>query len=458
MIETINNFLNITVTYIWGLPLVFALLGVGLFFTFTLGGIQFKGFMHALEVVRGKYTHKDDEGEISHFQALTTALSATLGLGNIAGVAVAIMRGGPGATFWMILTGFLGMATKYAESTLAIKYRSIEKDGTVNGGPMHYMVKGLGEKYKPMAIFFAAATALASFGAAGMFQTNQVASILKENFNVTPWITGLILSVMTGLVIIGGIKRIGHVTALLVPFMAAIYFIGCLLVIIARIELVPSIFALIIKDAFTGTAAIGAFEGVAVREVFVQGVRRACFSNEAGMGSSPIAHSAATTKEPVREGVVALLEPFVDTIVICTMTALVILLSGVWTIPNGGDGSIITAMAFNSVIPGFGQYFIPVAIFLFAYATMISWSYYGQMTSKYIFGPKSVTPYNILFCFLSFVGSIWALDPIISFSDIMFALMVIPNLFAILSLNKVVREETKNYFKKLKNGDFKVYK
>ncbi len=458
MVETINSFLNTAVGYIWGLPMVYGLLGTGLVFTLMLGGIQLKGFRHALDVIQGKFTSPEDEGEISHFQALTTALSATVGLGNIAGVAVAISVGGPGAVFWMIITGFLGMATKFAESTLAIKYRTIEPNGTVHGGPMYYIVHGLGPKFKPLAIFFAVATTFASFGAAGMFQTNQVATILKQNFDITPWITGLTLSLMTGVVIIGGIKRIGSVTSKLIPVMAGIYFIGALIVIVTNIGVVPELLLTIIIDAFTGTSAIGGFQGVVVREVFVQGVRRACFSNEAGMGSSPIAHSAATTKEPVREGVVALLEPFVDTIVICTMTALVILISGVWMEPNSGDGSIITAMAFNEVIPGFGQYFVPVAVFLFAYSTMLSWSYYGQIACEYVLGAKSIIPYKILFCVLAFVGSIWSLKPILSFSDMMFGLMVIPNVFAILCLNKVVRTETKEYFRKLKNNEFKIYK
>lgn len=458
MVETINSILNTAVGYIWGLPMVYGLLGTGLFFTLVLGGIQLKGFRHALDVIRGKFTSPQDEGEISHFQALTTALSATVGLGNIAGVAVAISVGGPGAVFWMIVTGFLGMATKFAESTLAIKYRTIEPNGTVHGGPMYYIVRGLGPKFKPLAIFFAIATTFASFGAAGMFQTNQVATILKQNFEITPWITGLTLSLMTGVVIIGGIKRIGNVTSKLIPLMAGIYFIGALIVIVTNIGAVPELLLTIVTDAFTGTSAMGGFQGVVVREVFVQGVRRACFSNEAGMGSSPIAHSAATTKEPVREGVVALLEPFVDTVVICTMTALVILISGVWMLPNSGDGSIITAMAFNAVIPGFGQYFVPVAVFLFAYSTMLSWSYYGQIACEYVLGPKSIIPYKVLFCVLAFVGSIWSLKPILSFSDMMFGLMVIPNVFAILCLSKVVRTETKEYFRKLKNKEFKIYK
>lgn len=458
MVEIINNFLNTAVGYIWGLPMVYSLLGAGLFFTLTLGGIQFKGFKHAIDVIRGKYTSKDDEGEISHFQALTTALSATVGLGNIAGVAVAITRGGPGAVFWMMMTGFLGMATKYAESTLSIKYRQIDKNGHVHGGPIYYILNGLGPKFKPLAIFFAISTVFASFGAAGMFQANQVATLFKQNFNISPWITGLTLAILTGVVIVGGIKRIGNVTSKLIPFMAAIYLIGSLIVILSHVTLLPELFTLIITNAFSGTAAIGAFEGVIVKEVFIQGVRRACFSNEAGMGSSPIAHSAATTKEPAREGVVALLEPFIDTVIICTMTALVILISGVWHEPNNGDGAIITAMAFNKIIPGFGQYFVPIAVFLFAYSTMLSWSYYGQIAGDYILGPKSVLPYNLLFCFLAFIGSIWSLTPILSFSDMMFGLMVIPNLIAILSLNKVVRSETKNYFTKLKNGEFKVYK
>lgn len=458
MMDLINNFLNTVVGYVWGLPMVYSLLGAGLLFTFSLGLIQIRGFRHAIDVVRGKYTSKEDQsrGEISHFQALTTALSATVGLGNIAGVAVAISSGGPGAVFWMIVTGFLGMATKYSECTLSMKYRKIDENGRIHGGPMYYILQ-LGPKFKPLAILFAFAAICASFGAANMFQTNQVATILKHSFNIPQALSGLALAILTAIVIVGGVRRIGKVTSKLIPLMAVIYITGALIVIFGHISEVPGLLMMIFSDAFTGTSALGAFEGIAVREVFIQGVRRACFSNEAGIGSSPIVHSAATTKEPVREGLVASLEPFVDTIIICTMTALVILISGVWTNDIGGGGVLLTAKAFNSVIPGFGQYFVPLAVLLFAYSTLLSWSYYGEISTEFIFGSKSIIPYKILFCVAAFLGAIWELKPILSFSDIMLGIMVIPNLIAVVSLSKVVRTETKSYFTRLKNGEFKKH-
>lgn len=458
MVGHLNVFLETAVTYVWSTPMVLVLLGTGLTFTLTLGFIQLRGFAHAIDVIRGKFTHKDDEGDISHFQALTTALSATVGLGNIAGVAVAISYGGPGAVFWMIMTGFLGMATKFAECTLAIKYREFDKNGCAHGGPMYYIVNGLGKKWKPLALFFAFATMCASFGAANMFQTNQVASILNANFSVPKYITGIVLAIMTAVVIIGGIKRIGMVTSKLIPVMAGTYVVGALIVIFGNVSEVPHMLYTIFHDAFSGTAAIGAFEGIAVREVFIQGVRRACFSNEAGMGSSPIAHSAATTKEPVREGVVALLEPFIDTVLVCTMTALVILISGAWRMPESGDGVLLTASAFNSVIPGFGQFFVPIAVLLFAYSTLLSWSYYGEIATDFMFGPKSIKYYKAIFCFLAFVGAVWSLGPILSFSDMMLGLMVIPNVIALLLLSRVVIRETNSYYKRLRNNEFKTYK
>ncbi|MCB9083479.1 MAG: sodium:alanine symporter family protein [Bdellovibrionaceae bacterium] len=451
-----NSALETVVGYVWGLPMVFLLVGTGILLTVVLGFPQLKGFLHAIQVVRGKFDDPDDPGEISHFQALCTALSATVGLGNIAGVAVAIHLGGPGATFWMVVTGLVGMATKFSECSISMMYRHVDERGIVHGGGFHYIERGLGKAWKPMAVFFALACICASFGAANMFQTNQVAAILESNFNVPPLATGLTLAIATAVVIIGGIKRIGQVTSTLVPFMGGIYIIGSLIVIFANLSAIPSLLMQIFSDAFSGTAAEGAFAGIAVREVLVQGVRRACFSNEAGLGSAPIAHSAASTKEPVREGAVALLEPFIDTVVICTMTALVILLSGAWT--QDANGVELTALAFDSAMPGFGRYFVPVAVTLFAYSTLLSWSYYGERAVDYMIGEKGILAYKIIFCVVAVAGALWAIGPVLNFSDLMLGLMVIPNLIAVLILLPKLRQESSSYFGKLRRGEFKMTK
>ncbi|WKZ56723.1 MAG: sodium:alanine symporter family protein [Bdellovibrionota bacterium] len=455
-----NAWLEAAVGYVWGLPLVVALALTGLYVSLRMTGfrnfVQIWGFRHALDVVRGKYTHPDDPGQLSHFQALCTALSATVGLGNIAGVAVAIHLGGPGATFWMILTGLIGMATKFTECSLAVKYRRIDEKGVVHGGPMYYIERGLGQAWKPLAVFFAFAVIMGSFGGANMFQANQVASIMFDHFGIPKLATGIILGVATGLVIVGGIKRIGTVTGKLVPFMAAIYIGGALLILAMHIDLLPVLLWQIVHDAFTGTAAVGGFAGIAVQQGIIQGVRRASFSNEAGMGSAPIAHATATTKEPIREGVVALLEPFIDTVVICTMTALVILISGVWT--EGSTGVKLSADAFNHGIPGFGTWFIPIAVFLFAYSTLISWSYYGERGVDYLFGERYLMPYRILFCLVTVLGSVWTLDAVINFSDLMIGLMIIPNLIAIWLLSGEIAKDSQSYFARLRNGEFERYK
>ncbi len=456
MLETFNEFLSVFVGYVWGLPLVVTLVGAGLLFTISLGFIQFRGFRHAIDVVRGKYDNPDDPGEISHFQALCTALSATVGLGNIAGVAFAIKAGGPGAVFWMILVGLVGMSTKFVESSLAIMYRRVDEKGVVHGGPMHYIEIGMGKAFKPLAVAFAFFCICGSFGAANMFQANQVASIMSGQFGISTLLVGLVLAILTAVVIIGGVKRIARVTEKLIPLMALIYVFGALVVLLAHISDLPALIAMIFTDAFTGTAAIGGFAGAAVKVVLIQGVRRACFSNEAGLGSAAIAHSAAMTNEPIREGIVASLGPFIDTVVICTMTALVILISGAWQ----GDlsGVALTASAFDSAIPGFGQYFVPVAVFFFAYSTLISWSYYGERAVDYLFGDKGIKPYKVIFCLVVVIGAVWKSDAVLNFSDITMGLMVIPNMIALLFLFPKVREASKSYFTRVKEGKFKVYK
>lgn len=444
----INSFLETLVGMIWGLPLIILLCGSGILLTILLGAPQIKGFLHAFDVIRGRFDDPNDPGEINHFQALTTALSATVGLGNIAGVAIAINVGGPGATFWMIAVGLIGMATKYSECSLALMYRDIDpQTGHVRGGPMYYIKNGLGPKWKPLALFFAFACVCSSFGAANMFQTNQVGNILFENFQIPRLATGLIIAFLVGVVILGGIRRIGQVTGALVPFMGGLYIIGSLIVIGYNITELPSLVALIVNDAFTGKAVAGGFIGV-----LIQGVKRACFSNEAGLGSAPIAHAAASTKEPIREGVVALLEPFIDTVVICTMTAFVILISGAWR--GDADGVLLTAIAFNSAIPGFGTYFVPIAVTLFAYSTLLSWCYYGEQACEFLFGSKAVVFYKILFCVLAVVGAIWKSDAVLNFSDSMLGLMVIPNLIAVIFLFPKLKKASEEYFGKLTRGEF----
>jgi alanine or glycine:cation symporter, AGCS family len=450
--EAIKHFLAELSGTLWGLPLVCLLVGGGIYYTILLRGIQFRAFKHAIDIVRGKYDKKDDPGEINHFQALCTALSGTVGLGNIAGVAIAIKLGGPGATIWMILTGLVGMATKYSECTLSVMFRKVDEKGVVHGGPMYYIERGLGKNFKLLAGFFAVCCTLGSLGAANMFQSNQVASIFKSNFGVTPYITGLILSFLTGIVIIGGIKRIGNVAGVLVPFMAGIYIFSCLAIIVIDFKNIPTIFYEMFSGAFSGTAAIGGFAGAALKEVLVNGVRRAAFSNEAGMGSAAIAHSAAKTKEPVREGTVALLEPFIDTVVICTLTALVINITEVWR--GDSTGVQMTSEAFNSIGMNYGTYFIPIAVGLFAYSTLISWSYYGERSIDYLFGEKGILPYKVLFCVAVFLGTIWELKPVLDFSDSAIALMVIPNMIALLILSPKVKVATDDYYRRLKNKEF----
>ncbi len=451
--DALNLFLEKMAGYIWSEYLVFLLLGTGLLLTISLGFIQFRGLGHAFKVIRGKFDEPGAPGQITHFQALTTALSATVGLGNIAGVAIAIKIGGPGATFWMIVTGLIGMATKYAECTLSVMFRTIDNDGAVHGGPMYYILRGLGKKWKPLAVFFSIATLCATFGAANMFQTNQVAAVMNNSFNIPPAVSGVVLALLTAIVILGGIQRIGKVTEKLIPIMGGLYLIGSLVVIFSHMGEIPALFGQIFAGAFGGAAAAGGFAGATFRQVFIQGVRRACFSNEAGLGTAPIAHAAAKTREPVREGIVALLEPFIDTVVICTMTALVILISGEWT--SDLTGVELTAAAFDSAIPGFGKYFIPIAVFMFAYSTLVSWSYYGETALEFLNAKKYLILYKIIFCVVAFLGSIWSIAPVLNFSDSMLGLMIFPNLIAVLILFPTLHHATRDYFSRLKKGHFK---
>ncbi len=458
------------------------LIGGALYFTVYFKLINITGFVTALRVVRGKYediekhgadtlygdvtpneqenlieTIRDDsaEGEVSHFQALTAALSATVGLGNIAGVAVALSIGGPGATFWMILAGVLGMASKFAECTLGVKFRDVGPDGTVYGGPMYYLKKGLGQKGmgglgKVLAILFAIFVIGGSFGGGNMFQANQAAAQFVQLFELqgtsaSIWF-GVVMAIIVAIVIIGGIKRIAKVTEKIVPFMAGIYVLGALVILVANYHHIGDAFALIFEGAFSGLGIAGGLVGV-----MIQGVRRGAFSNEAGVGSAAIAHSAVRTKYPASEGIVALLEPFIDTVVICTMTALVIVITNFDNniIQYGvevKEGVELTATAFDSVIPHF-SIVLTVAVILFAFSTMISWSYYGMQGWVYLFGRGKVTEliYKLLFCIFIWVGSVISLGSVINFSDAMIFAMVVPNIIGVVLLTPVVRKELNRY-------------
>ncbi|RAP30250.1 hypothetical protein DID78_02615 [Candidatus Marinamargulisbacteria bacterium SCGC AG-343-D04] len=613
LFQNFGHFLEISVGMVWNWPVALLCLLGCIYFTFRLGFIQFKCFPHALSLVSGKYDNPEEKGQITHFQALSAALSATIGLGNIAGVAIAIGLGGPGAIFWMWIIGLFGMATKYTECTLGTHYREIEKDSdVVHGGPMYYITKGLGLKFKPLALFYAIAICLASFGAAALFQSNQAAAALHEYYHVPKLLTGVILFILACTVIIGGIKRIGNVASKIVPGMCVVY-IGCaLLICILNLHLIPSAIQIILSDAFSGQAAAGG-----LIPVILAGIRRAIFSNEAGLGSAAIAHAAVKTDYPVREGIVASLGPLIDTIIVCTATALVIILSGnygthmyqssnsytksfehplyeqqltrhvsvvqkddlpldsdpfrshisgdkallisgtpsevppfsVFNIKNTdnvlrfsyfkkkGDMSLkilskthgllgevdsdsvfsnknitiehfnksglwqsaiihihgdlpkeditlqfsanshdtqwyidtiepvrklsgiaLTTASFDHFFKGFGSVFITFSVLFFAFSTIITWSYYGETASHFLFGKKSILYYKFLFVVLIIVGSVQPLTNVINFSDLMIGLLVVPNMIALFLLSGKVSHWTKDYFKKLNAGEIKVYK
>ncbi|WP_422859464.1 alanine/glycine:cation symporter family protein [Flagellimonas sp. S174] len=482
-----------------GIPLVLIVLIVGaLFFTLYYGFVNIRHFTTAIQVVRGKYdelekdisllkpvvhevdgdlkgTIKDESllGEVNHFQALATAVSGTVGLGNIALVAVAISIGGPGVTFWMVLAGILGMSTKFVECTLGVKYRDIDKDGTVFGGPMYYLSRGLKEKGlrhfgKFLAIVFAVLCVGASFGGGNAFQSNQAAAQIIEAFELsgpaTGSIIGLVFAVLAGIVIIGGIKRIAKVTEKVVPFMAILYVGAALFIIISKIELIDDVFTLILSEAFEPVATVsGGFAGV-----LIQGFRRAAFSNEAGAGSAAIAHSAVSTAYPASEGLVGLLEPFIDTVLVCSMTAIVIILfnmDGTFVYGNVVKGQAllqdgsrlggvnITSMAFESSIKG-SSYVLMIAVCMFAFSTILSWSYYGLQAWKYLFGRGKLTDlaYKLLFLVFTVLGAAITLDAVIKFSDAMILALVFPNMIGLMFLFPNVKKEFTNYLSLIKRS------
>lgn len=440
------------------------------FFTVYLKFINLSGFVHAIQIVRGKYDNPDDEGEVSHFQALATALSATVGLGNIAGVAIAIIIGGPGATFWMIVAGLLGMTSKFVECTLGVKYRTINPDGSVSGGPMYYLSKGLKKRNlgflgKVLAVIFSILVIGGSFGGGNMFQANQSFSqfmyIVPSISNYGFWY-GVILAILVGAVIIGGIKSIASVTSKIVPFMAILYVVTAIIIILINFRDTPAAFTLIFEGAFSPDAMKGGIIGV-----LIVGFQRAAFSNEAGVGSAPIAHSAVKTDEPVSEGFVALLEPFIDTVVICTMTALVIIFTEMHDNPLGLEGAALTSAAFSTVFSWF-PYVLMFAIFLFAFSTMISWSYYGIKGFDYLFGSYSEklfgnrkvsdTIYRVLFLACIIVGASSELGAVLDFSDMMILSMAFPNILGLMIMAPEIRRDVKDYMRRIKSGEIRKFK
>lgn len=457
MLQTIEQVTGQFVGLVWGVPLVLLLVGSGVLFTIYFGFPQLRFFKHAIEIVSGKYEDPANKGEISSFQALCAALSATVGLGNIAGVAVAISLGGPGAVFWLWVAGFIGMCTKFTEVTLSLKYRDVTDKGTVHGGPMFVIKNALSKKYYWIAWIYAFFVVLSSFGAGNMFQSNQMAAVIKSSAGIPEWVSGLIFCFGAFLILIGGIKRIGQVTEKMVPAMVGIYLFGAVWIIIAKLGNVPDMFAQIFAGAFGGTAAVGGFAGAAFKDVIIMGIRRATFSNEAGMGSAAMAHSAAKTT-PIQEGIVALLEPFIDTIIVCTITAVALLLTGVWSAEGVAAGSEMTAVAFETVMGPFGRWIVTLTVTLFAFSTLISWSYYGEQGVTFIFGEKYIPMYRYIFIVFIFIGAIAQLSIVLNISDAVYGLLALPNMFACYFLLPKVKEALNEYKLKLKNGEVKAYK
>jgi AGCS family alanine or glycine:cation symporter len=443
--QGLSELLNSVSSFVWGPVMLVLLLGTGLYLTAGLRLLPQRKLGYGLRTaLKGRSAEADDKGEITAFQALTTALSATIGTGNIAGVATAIYLGGPGAVFWMWLTALVGMATKYAEAVLAVRHREVDADGRYVGGPMYYIKNGLGAGWGWLGATFALFAAVAAFGIGNTVQSNSVARALERTLDVPYLATGLALAVLTFLVIVGGVKRIARVAETLVPLMAVLYIAGALAILAANAPQVPGALGMIFADAFSGTAASGGFAGAGIMVAIQFGVSRGIFSNEAGLGSAPIAHAAAKTSDPVRQGSVAMLGTFIDTIVVCTMTALVIITTGAWT--SGETGAELSTLAFNTGLPG-GEWIVSIGLVVFAFTTILAWSYYGERAAEYLLGTKVVMPFRILWTLALVVGAVGNLGLIWTVADIMNALMAIPNLIALIALSGTVFAVSRAYFR-----------
>lgn len=426
--------------FLWGAPMLVVLVSSGLYFTFSLKFIQIRKFIEAWKITLGFYNNVKQKGEISHLQALSTALSATIGTGNIVGVATAIALGGPGALFWMWITAILGMSLKFTSCTLSLKYRIISKKGEVAGGPMYYLDKGLG--FRGLAIFFAICTAITATFIGNMIQANSLASCLEDWLSFPKIFTGVIMGFLVWLVIVGGVVRIARVAEVIVPFMCGAYLLGGVIFIFINLDKVIPSLGLIFKYAFSPTSAMGGFAGSSVLYTIRMGVARGIFSNEAGLGSAPIAHAAAKEEEPVREGLVAMLGPFIDTLVICTITGLVIIISGLWK--TSLNGAVLTSAAFSSSLP-YGKVIVNVALMLFAFSTTISWFYYGERALFYCFGKKENIIYRWIYSLLIPLGAVFNLTLIWNIADIANGFMIIPNLIGLWGLRRVVLNLSREY-------------
>ncbi|WMJ81399.1 sodium:alanine symporter family protein [Clostridium sp. MB40-C1] len=440
--KTIDNWL-------WGPPLLILLVGTGLYLTIRLGVLQIFKLPLALKYLFAKEDGEDLEGDVTSFAALCTALSATIGTGNIVGVATAIKAGGPGAILWMWIAAFFGMATKYSEGLLAVKYRTVDENGQMSGGPMYYIEKGLGNKFlaKMFAIF---GIGVAFFGIGTFPQVNAIIDAVNISFSVPKVMTAVILTILVTLVTLGGIKSISKVSEAIVPFMAIFYVVACMSILIINASLIPDTISLIIKSAFTPTAAAGGFLGATVKQAIQNGIARGVFSNESGLGSAPIASAAAKTKSCVRQGLISMTGTFFDTIVICTMTGLTLVLTGAWSGELAGASMTTEAFRKGLLIPGIGEKVVTIGLLFFAFTTILGWNYYGERCTEYLFGIKGIKPYKIIFILLIASGAFLKLDLIWVIADIVNGLMAIPNLIALIGLSGVVVYETKAYFKELK--------
>ena len=469
-LDKVDEFFGIFVSYlapilfysINGFPLiVLVLLAGGLIFTFYFKFINIRGFSHAINIVKGKYDNPHDIGQISHFQALTSALSATIGLGNIAGVAVAVSLGGPGAVFWMVFIAFFSMSAKFVSCTLGQLYRKVNDDGSVSGGPMYYLDKGLKERGfgtlgKALGSLYAIFIIGGAFGGGNMFQANQSYELFGKLLGIPDYLYGILLAILVGAVIVGGIKRIGQTTEKIVPLMVVLYVGASLFVILTNLEKLPAVLTSMVSQAFSPDAAYGGFIGA-----LVVGIKRAVFSNEGGVGSASIAHSAAKTDEPVREGIVAMVGPFIDTIVVCFMTASVILITAdinpLYQVGGGINGAELTSAAFGSVISWF-PYVLSIVVFLFSFSTMISWYYYGDKGWKYLFGSSSIKVYQSMYLACIVLGSVASLGNVIDFSDMMILSCGFPNIIGCMFLLPVVKTHLNLYWSKYQANEFTTYK
>ena len=444
------DILNKVDAFIWGPPLLVLLVGTGILLTVKLGVVQITKLPRALKLIFSA----ENKGS---FAALCTALAATLGTGNIVGVATAIKAGGPGALFWMWIAAFFGMATKYSEGVLAIKYRTKDKNGQVSGGPMYYIVNGMGEKWRPLAIFFAISGILVALLGIGTFtQVNSITDAINNSFGIDPRITGVVLAVFVALVVFGGLKSISNVATKIVPFMAVIYVVICGIILISFWNKIPETFMLIIKSAFTPTAATGGFLGATMSLAIRNGIARGVFSNESGLGSAPIAAAAAKTEWPAEQGLISMTGTFIDTIIICTLTGFSLVISGVWC--SDLNGAVMTQAAFNGAIPTFGPILLTVSLTLFAFTTILGWSYYGERCFEFLFGVKGMNGYRTVFVAMVLLGAFLKLEVVWIIADIVNGLMAIPNLIALLALSPIIVSETKKYFEHINSPENQIKK